>query len=173
VQAGALNSAVSVHQVLLEKPASTRKLNGVPIAGHDAVRRMLLQSDVFSLLTPPIRFVLIQWNISWGAKGHLEPPSRRAGGEEERVSERIKVRGGVGKAYEGAVDELDFDVSLSSDPDVTPRTNRLGDERCYLVLVGGEVVSTGAFGVWTNGSSRTTFGTLSRKRTPCAAVASI
>ena len=89
---------------------------------------MLLQSDVFSLLTPPIRFVLIQWNISWGAKGHLEPPARRAGGEEERVSERIKVRGGVGKAYEGAVDELDFDVSLSSNPDVRPRTNRLGDE---------------------------------------------
>ena len=113
---------------------------------------MLLQSDVFSLLTPPIRFVLIQWNISWGAKGHLEPPARRAGGEEERVSERIKVRGGVGKAYEGAVDELDFDVSLSSNPDVRPRTNRLGDERCYLVLVGGEVVTTGIVFVGTNGS---------------------
>lgn len=60
----------------------------------------------------PIRFVLVQWNFTRRAKGDLEPPPRSAGGEEERVSERFKVRGGVGRAYAGAVDELDFNISL-------------------------------------------------------------
>ena len=46
----------------------------------------------------------------------MKPPPRSAGGEEERVSERVKVRGGVGKAFEGAVDELDFNISMGSDP---------------------------------------------------------
>jgi len=77
------------------------------------------------------------------AKGHFEPPPRSAGGEEERVSERVKVRGGVGQGFEGAADELDLDISFGSDPDVRPRKNRLRYERCDLVLVGGEVVTTG------------------------------
>jgi len=90
--------------------------------------------------------------MTWRAKGHLEPPPRSAGGEEERVSERVKVRGGVGKAFEAAVDELDFNISMGSDPDVRPRKNRLRYERCYLVLVGGQIVTTGVVFFGTNGS---------------------
>jgi hypothetical protein len=113
---------------------------------------MLLQGDVFSLVPPPIRFVLFRWNIRWDPKGNFEAPARHASGEEKRVSERIKVRRGVGKAYESAVDELDLDISPRSNPGVRPRQNRLGYERCYLVLVGGEVVTTGIVLVGTDGS---------------------
>jgi hypothetical protein len=86
------------------------------------------------------------------AKGHLEPPHRSAGGEEERVSEKFKVRGGVGKGFEGAVDELDFNIPVCSDPDVRPRKIRLRYERCDLVLVSGQVVTTGVAFFGTNGS---------------------
>ncbi len=51
-----------------------------------------------------------------------------------------------------AVDEPDFDISFGSDPGVRPRKNRLRYERCNLVLVGGQVVTTGiGLGVRTNG----------------------
>jgi len=82
----------------------------------------------------------------------LEPPPRSAGGKEERVSERVKVRGGVGKAFEGAVDELEMNISMGSDPDVRPRKKRLRYERCYLILVGGQVVTTGVVFFGGNGS---------------------
>jgi hypothetical protein len=76
-----------------------------------------------------------------GEGAFLAPIQERR--KEERVSERVKVRGGVGKGFEGAVDELDFNIPVCSDPDVRPRKNRLRYERCYLVLVGGQVVTTG------------------------------
>ena len=82
----------------------------------------------------------------------MEPPPRSAGGKEERVSERVKVRGGVGKAFEGAVDELEMNISMGSDPDVRPRKKRLRYERCYLILVGGQVVTTGVVFFGGNGS---------------------
>ena len=109
--------------MLLEEPSPTKHLWGFPLAGHEAVRFILLHGDGLSLLPVPIRFVLVQWNMTWRAKAHLEAPPRSAGGEEERVSERIKVRGSVGKAYEGAVDELDFDISLCSGPSGLARTD--------------------------------------------------
>jgi hypothetical protein len=110
----------------LEEPAPTKELRGIAVAGDDAVGGMLLQGDVFSLDLPPIRFVLFRWNIRWDPKGHLEAPARHAGGEEKRVSERIKVRGGAGKPYEPAVDELDLDISPRSDPGVGPRQTDSG-----------------------------------------------
>ena len=50
------------------------------------------------------------------------------------------------------VDEPDFDISFGSDPGVRPRKNRLRYERWYLVLVGGQVVTTGVIFFGTNGS---------------------
>ena len=75
--------------------------------------------------------------------GHFEPPARSARGGKPRVSQRIKVRRGVGKVDEGAIVELDLDISLGADPGIRPRKNRLRYERCYLVLVGGQVVTRG------------------------------
>lgn len=53
---------------------------------------------------------------------------------------------------EGVVVKLDLDISRGGDPGIRPRKKTLWYECCYFVLVGGEVVTTGIVGVWTNRS---------------------